>query len=332
MREIHLAGGYGIQEIVQYNRDQIRTAWNYPQFFPFWEIAPGAAVYVFGERSPASDATLMVINLNARVWETVREALPGYGRRILLQMEGYTAWEAAYENARCFDRLINFDPNYSSHPGFKLIHIPYIPSMASSHRDKRGLEALTIQWRYSRRAFMDVYGLRFAPRKKKAILIATLQRKHGQYLDHYLNRLEMVRKWGEYIDVFGAGWPNDIPNYRGLCVSKADVMRRYRFALIMENQRQPGYISEKLLDCYLTRTVPLYWGAPDADRLVPLDTIIPIDESSRLDELIQDNRRYEQTYAALQRQADDVLASFGVEPFVRVLREVFIEEEALKEG
>ncbi len=326
MREIHLAGGYGIDEIVKYNADHIKTAWNYPQFFPFWEIAPGASVHAFGSVPPNPEATLVVINMKAAVWEAVRDALPQYRRKILLQLEGYKAWEVAYEKAGCFDRFINFDPNSAGHPGFQEIHIPYIPALASSHRDQRGLSALATQWKYSRRAFLDVYGLRFAPRKKKAILVATLQRKFGKYVDHYQNRLAMVRKWNQWIDVFGSGWPEDIQNYRGLCVSKTDVMRRYRFALIMENQRQPGYISEKLLDCYVTGTVPLYWGAPDAARLIPEDTFIPIDENSRLDQLINDHQNYERLTRAMRRSAGAVLSKFGVEPFVAVLKKVFAQE------
>src|SRR5512133_3244028 len=105
MREIHMAGGYGIQEIVKYNQDRIKTNWNYPQFFPFWEIAPGASVHAFGDAPPKKDATLCVINMNSKVWEAVQGSLPEYGRKILLQMEGYTAWEVAYQNAALFDRF-----------------------------------------------------------------------------------------------------------------------------------------------------------------------------------------------------------------------------------
>ena len=32
---------------------------------------------------------------------------------------------------------------------------------------------------------------------------------------------------------------------------------------MIEDAREPGYISEKLIDAFLCRTVPIYWGAPD---------------------------------------------------------------------
>jgi hypothetical protein len=331
MREIHLAGAYGIPEILKYNQDRVKTSWNYPRYFPFWQIAPGAELRAFGEAAPNPNAILVVINLNSKMWDAIREALPQYQRKILIQLEGYKAWEVAYENANCFDRLINFDPNYAGHPGYQDIRLPYIPGLPSSHRDKRGLEALLTQWRYSGRAFLDVYGLRYAPRKKKAILIATLQKKL-EVKDRYSNRLDVARRWQDWVDVYGAGWPKDLKSYRGLCVSKADVMRRYRYALVMENQRQPGYISEKIMDCYLTGTVPLYWGAPDAARLVPADTFIPIEEDTQLDRLIADDQLYKKYAQAVRRSTDEIFRAFGPEAFIHTLEGVFAKELAENAG
>jgi hypothetical protein len=45
-------------------------------------------------------------------------------------------------------------------------------------------------------------------------------------------------------------------------VSKNEALDRYRFSVAIENSRSPGYFTEKILDCFLTRTVPIYWGDP----------------------------------------------------------------------
>lgn len=37
------------------------------------------------------------------------------------------------------------------------------------------------------------------------------------------------------------------------------------FHVCIENVRQENYFSEKLLDCFLTRTIPIYWGCPNID-------------------------------------------------------------------
>jgi hypothetical protein len=45
------------------------------------------------------------------------------------------------------------------------------------------------------------------------------------------------------------------------------MIGRYRFCLCFENCGFPGYITEKIYDCFLAGVVPIYLGAPDiADR------------------------------------------------------------------
>lgn len=44
---------------------------------------------------------------------------------------------------------------------------------------------------------------------------------------------------------------------------KEEGLAPYRFSVVIENSREPCYISEKLIDAALCRTIPIYWGAPD---------------------------------------------------------------------
>lgn len=43
---------------------------------------------------------------------------------------------------------------------------------------------------------------------------------------------------------------------------KTQILKHYQYCVVVENQRTPGYFSEKLLDCFLTGCIPLYWGDP----------------------------------------------------------------------
>lgn len=47
--------------------------------------------------------------------------------------------------------------------------------------------------------------------------------------------------------------------------TKEEGLAPYRFSLVIENSREPGYFTEKLIDALLCRTVPIYWGAPDVE-------------------------------------------------------------------
>ena len=44
---------------------------------------------------------------------------------------------------------------------------------------------------------------------------------------------------------------------------KSDGLAPYRYSVIIENVREPSHFTEKLIDCLLCETVPIYWGAQD---------------------------------------------------------------------
>jgi len=54
-------------------------------------------------------------------------------------------------------------------------------------------------------------------------------------------------------------------------------LSRYRFALCIENNAtQPGYISEKIIDCFCARCVPVYYGWKGASTRIPRETFIDL--------------------------------------------------------
>jgi len=55
------------------------------------------------------------------------------------------------------------------------------------------------------------------------------------------------------------------------------------FHVAIENVMQQDYFSEKLLDCFLTRTVPIYWGCPNISSYFDTSGLIIIDWDDDLD-------------------------------------------------
>ncbi len=43
---------------------------------------------------------------------------------------------------------------------------------------------------------------------------------------------------------------------------KRAYMEDFRFSLAFENSAHPGYVTEKIADAFIARTVPIYWGDP----------------------------------------------------------------------
>lgn len=55
---------------------------------------------------------------------------------------------------------------------------------------------------------------------------------------------------------------------------KSDGLAPYRYSVIIENVREEGYLTEKLIDCLLCDTVPIYWGAPDIGTIFDIRGMI----------------------------------------------------------
>jgi len=81
--------------------------------------------------------------------------------------------------------------------------------------------------------------------------------------------LDAIKKSGLEIDLFGRGI-NEIND-------KWDGLSDYKYALAIENSQSVDYWTEKLSDCYLSYTMPIYCGAPNISNYFPKESLIIID-------------------------------------------------------
>ncbi|MCX8487892.1 MAG: glycosyltransferase family 10, partial [Opitutales bacterium] len=68
---------------------------------------------------------------------------------------------------------------------------------------------------------------------------------------------------------FGRGF-RDLPD-------KWDGLAPFRYSVAVENSRHDHYWTEKIADCFLAGTVPIYWGAPNIKEYFPEEAMIVID-------------------------------------------------------
>jgi len=79
----------------------------------------------------------------------------------------------------------------------------------------------------------------------------------------------------EDFDLYGRWWPGTFTTYRGVIQSKLDLLKNYKFCFAYENIKGvPGYITEKIFDCFEAGCVPVYWGAPNISKYVPKNCFI----------------------------------------------------------
>ena len=58
---------------------------------------------------------------------------------------------------------------------------------------------------------------------------------------------------------------------------KWDGLSPYRYSIVVESHRGPYYFSEKLTDCYLAWTMPIYFGCTNITDYFPKDSLVQID-------------------------------------------------------
>lgn len=110
---------------------------------------------------------------------------------------------------------------------------------------------------------------------------------------------------------------NPFPSYRGTLFRKSDALRRTRYSLCYENIKDmPGYITEKIFDCFFSGCVPVYWGASNVTNYIPADCFIDRREFRDTESVYKYLRRIpEDKYRGYQERIAAFLESDAAYPF-----------------
>lgn len=123
---------------------------------------------------------------------------------------------------------------------------------------------------------------RIYEKNKMISIIASFKRQtNGHRLRH-----NVVHSLGDKMTVYGSGY-NRIDD-------KLVGLKDYRFSIVIENTKQNFYFTEKLLDCFVTGTVPIYWGCPSIGKFFDENGIITFDNMDDLNNIL--NTISEETY------------------------------------
>ena len=103
---------------------------------------------------------------------------------------------------------------------------------------------------------------------------------NASWLEGHRDRLAMVEQLKDYAPWFGRG-RGDME-----LKEKEDGLCDYMFSVAIENSNQ--YFSEKLLDCFLTGTIPIYYGTPSVDKWFNMDGMIMLEDGFDIEGLTED--------------------------------------------
>jgi hypothetical protein len=190
---------------------------------------------------------------------------------------------------RLFGTVYTWNDTLASNSvGIKKLYIPQLPHSVMKHKP------------FSvKKEFVCVNA------KKSALWIFTLISPFKRNL--YLERRRIIQffndQYADRFDLFGRGWREagkfslrerifgtpTLSVYRGEIkeLEKIPVLSNYKFCICFENASAPGYITEKIFDCFLAGVVPIYLGAPNISTYIPKETYISMEDFASYEELIE---------------------------------------------
>ena len=131
-------------------------------------------------------------------------------------------------------------------------------------------------------------------------------------------RHEIADRFGSKLNgIFGSGYTT-IPQ-------KITGLKEYMFSLAIENCREPYYMTEKLIDCFITGTVPIYWGANFVTDFFNPDGIILFTEIAELEDIFTNLNAdlYQKMLPAIQQNFQIALENYtSYDPCVRVYPDI----------
>lgn len=161
------------------------------------------------------------------------------------------------------------------------------------------------------------------PFEKRKLLTSISGNKKSDHPDELYSERERVisffeKNYPDDFDFYGTSWDKEMhPNYKGMVANKAQTYHHYRYAVCFENMKNiHGYVTEKILDCFVAGIVPIYAGAEDIRNYVPENSFIDYNQFNTLTELAEylldiDKDKYEKYLQA----AKEFMHSSGIDKF-----------------
>lgn len=117
------------------------------------------------------------------------------------------------------------------------------------------------------------------------------------------------------------------PLWKGFAKDKAAVLASAKFSICYENAVFPGYITEKIFDCFFAGCVPVYRGPPNAARYLPPATYIDPTQFSTHRELYEYLRGMtDREYCGYRSAIADFLASEAARLFsAKHMTDIYLE-------
>jgi len=153
----------------------------------------------------------------------------------------------------------------------------------------------------------DTSGIEIESHKlhKKTKLVSMIYSEKTWLFGHRLRHIiakSLIPDMGyDKIDFFGRG--TDAP-----IELKSEGTNPYMFQIAMENARRENYFADKIYDCFVAGTVPIYWGAPNIGEHFDMRGILTFERPAELKEILLslDEEKYQSMYDGVKENFERV--------------------------
>ncbi|MBQ6267306.1 MAG: hypothetical protein IJK64_05990 [Clostridia bacterium] len=153
-----------------------------------------------------------------------------------------------------------------------------------------GFDLISFEDRYLRFSRL-ISGDRLIPAANKHLFTEEDLAKKTGFCDYVVSngngdpiRTEIFYKLSEYKKVDAGG--RYLNNIGGRVEDKLDFQSRHKFSIAFENGAQPGYTTEKIVDAFAAKTIPIYWGNPEIAKDFNPGSFVNYWDYGNLDDMI----------------------------------------------
>ena len=117
--------------------------------------------------------------------------------------------------------------------------------------------------------------------------------RYAKQKELHSTRIEIIKYFGEKskLNLFGLFWLNfdrlkkeDRKTLEPIliklnpifCKNKIETIKNYKYVFCLENIKYKGYVTEKIIDCFIAGTIPIYLGATNIEEFIPKNCFIDL--------------------------------------------------------
>jgi hypothetical protein len=171
------------------------------------------------------------------------------------------SYNFVYNNSTLFDKIFTHSKTILHHKN------AYLVPIGGCHLDE---ESITLNQIKTKLVSMMYSDKKFAP---------------GHYLRHEIAQSSCA----QFIDIMGSG-------KTGQHVNKIESCKDYKFSVVIENCKEDFYFTEKIIDCFLSGVIPIYWGCPSINQFFNIEGFYQFDNTTDLYNIVSNKQELNNFY------------------------------------